>query len=136
MEAPEPTGQYARRAGFFYEYLTGLALNFPGVIAGNYVDALDGAAYLTAPRPINNPRWRVRDNLPGSRAFCPIVLRTERVQQAERYDCTQRLAGASGGVRQRPVQRSAVWLTVRRPRPASRIDTRKSRPTASAVSRP
>ena len=33
--AAEPTGQYARRAGFFYEYLTGRRLAFPGVVAGN-----------------------------------------------------------------------------------------------------
>lgn len=118
----EPTGQYARRAGFFYEYLTGLALNFPGVIAGNYVDALDGAAYLTAPRPINNPRWRVRDNLPGSRAFCPIVLRTERVQQAERYDCTQRLAALQAEFGDDLLQRSAVWLTVKETRASFAIE--------------
>ena len=34
--ASEPTGQYARRAGFFYEYLTGRRLAFSGVVAGNY----------------------------------------------------------------------------------------------------
>ena len=65
--AAEPTGQYARRAGFFYEYLTGRQLAFPGVVAGNYVMALDEDAYLTARQPANNPRWRVRDNLPGTR---------------------------------------------------------------------
>ena len=36
----EPTSQYARRAGFFYEYPTGLQLAFSGVAAGNHVDAL------------------------------------------------------------------------------------------------
>lgn len=54
--AAEPTGQYARRAGFFYEYLTGRQLAFPGVVAGNYVSALDEGAYLTASHPRNNPR--------------------------------------------------------------------------------
>jgi len=46
--AAEPTGQYARRAGFFYEYLTGRRLDFPSVTAGNYVAALDSQAYVTA----------------------------------------------------------------------------------------
>ena len=83
------------------EYLTGLALNFPGVIAGNYVDALDGAAYLTA---LAQSTTRVGACATTCRVagLLPDQLRTERVQQAERYDCTQRLA-APGGVRRRPV---------------------------------
>ena len=76
--ASEPTGQYARRAGFFYEYLTGRQLAFSGVVAGNYVPALDEDTYLTANPPVNNPRWRIRDNLPGTRDYCPLVLRTAR----------------------------------------------------------
>ena len=50
--AAEPTGQYARRAGFFYEYLTGRVLDFPGVAAGNYVTALDEETYLTSVRAL------------------------------------------------------------------------------------
>lgn len=53
----EPTGQYARRAGFFFEYLTGRRLSFAGVTSGNYVTALDEARYLTASKPTNMPRW-------------------------------------------------------------------------------
>jgi hypothetical protein len=63
--AAEPTGQYARRAGFFYEYLTGRPLTFSGVTAGNYVDALSPDAYLVASQSVNNPRWRVRRQLGG-----------------------------------------------------------------------
>ena len=65
--AAKLTGRYARRAGFFYEYLTGRRLAFAGVAAGNYVAALDDDRCMTASRPVNVPRWRVRDNLPGSR---------------------------------------------------------------------
>lgn len=50
--AAEPTGRYARRAGFFYEFLTGRTLAFPGVVAGNYVTALDEERYLTARRGV------------------------------------------------------------------------------------
>ena len=90
--AAEPTGQYARRAGFFYEFLTGRRLDFPGVLAGNYVAALDETLYLTSRRATNNRRWRVRDNLPGTRDFCPVVLRAAEVRQAEQYRCAEHLA--------------------------------------------
>lgn len=120
--AREPTGQYARRAGFFYEYLTGRPLAFPGVVAGNYVDALDREVYLTAGQPTNNPRWRVRDNLPGSPAYCPLVLRTHRVRQAEQYDCAQRLADLEAEFGADVLRRSAVWLTIKESRASFAIE--------------
>ncbi len=120
--AGEPTGQYARKAGFFYEYLTGRQLAFPGVVAGNYVTALDGEAYWVAAQPINNPRWRVRDNLPGSRSYCPIVLRTARVRQAERYNCAQHLRDLEVEFGADVLQRSAVWLTIKESRASFAIE--------------
>ena len=120
--AAEPTGQYARRAGFFYEYLTGRALTFPGVAAGNYVTALDPAAYLTAIQPTNNPRWRVRDNLPGTRDYCPLVLRTARVREAEQYDCAQHLADLEAEFGTDVLQRSVVWLTIKESRASFAIE--------------
>lgn len=120
--AAEPTGQYARRAGFFYEYLTGRQLDFPGVVAGNYVMALDSAPYVTASQPVNNPRWRVRDNLPGSRHYCPMVLRTARVQQAEQYDCARHLADLETEFGADILQHSAVWLTIKESRASFAIE--------------
>jgi hypothetical protein len=55
----EPTGQYARRTGFLYEWLTGKHIDVPDTTRGNYIPALDPELELTAPAPVNNPRWRV-----------------------------------------------------------------------------
>lgn len=120
--AAEPTGQYARRAGFFYEFLTDRQLDFPGVVAGNYVTALDESTYLTSGRPTNNQRWRVRDNLPGSREFCPMVLRTPTVQQAEQYQCAEHLAALEAEFGVDVLQRSAVWLTIKESRASFAIE--------------
>lgn len=120
--AAEPTGQYARRTGFFYEYLTGRQLAFPGVMAGNYVTALDESAYLTASQPSNNPRWRVRDNLPGTPDYCPLVMRTARVQQAEQYDCAQHLADLEVEFGADVLQRSVAWLTIKESRASFAIE--------------
>lgn len=69
----EPTGGYARRIGFLYEWLTDSILDGVGDAGGNYVDALDESQYLTATVPDKVRRWRVNNNLPGTRAFCPMV---------------------------------------------------------------
>src|SRR5450830_1100859 len=48
--ADEPTGQYSRRTGFLYEWLTENRLEFGGVGVGNYIDAW--TAICTSPLPI------------------------------------------------------------------------------------
>jgi hypothetical protein len=71
-----PTGIPSRRAWFLYELMTGRTLDVaddPGVPA---VDVLDPAVYFTG-KPRLSRRHRVRDNLLGSRGFCPIIRRTE-----------------------------------------------------------
>jgi hypothetical protein len=83
----EPTGQYARRIGFLYEWLSESSLSVDG-IGGNYHDALDPKQYVTSSAPANNPRWRIRDNLPGTRDFCPLVHRTQRVADTQNYNCS------------------------------------------------
>ena len=117
----EPTGAYARRAGFLYEWLTGDMLDFSGVTRGNYVDALDEQRYLTG-SPINNARWRVRDNLPGDRNFCPVVRRTAAIRQAETYDITAKLATLEADYGVDLIMRSTVWLTVKESRASFQIE--------------
>lgn len=75
----QPTGQYARRVWFLWEWLTGAPLDLPDAAAGVYADVLDPERYY-AVRGETSPRHRVRNNLPGGPDFCPLVRRTERLQ--------------------------------------------------------
>ena len=118
----EPTGQYVRRAAFFYEWLTQSRLDFPDVKQGNYVDALDDEMYLTAITPQNNVRWRIRDNLPGTCDYCPMVFRTDEVKAAERYHFTDRLNALELEFGADLLLRSAVWLTIKESRASFAIE--------------
>lgn len=118
----EPTGQYARRAGFFYEWLTAATLDFPDIKAGNYVDAIDPESYLTAKHPSNCVRWRVRDNLPGVRDFSPMIRRTDKVKAAEAYPCAKMLERLEQDFGIDLLMRSAVWLTVKESRSSFAIE--------------
>jgi hypothetical protein len=110
----ERTGQYARRVGFLYEWLTGRQIaGVEAVTGGNYVDAIDPDAYFAATVPTRNPRWRVRDNLPGNRDFCPLVRRTPEVKAAQDYDCAARLDELNAEFGGNVLMRSAVWLTIK-----------------------
>jgi len=83
----EPTGGYSRRVWFLYEWLTDQKLDIPDATAGNYVDALD-SAFQYASSPTVSKRHRVRNNLPGTRNFCPLIRRTPKLETliAERLD--------------------------------------------------
>lgn len=86
----KPTGKYARRLWYLYEFLTGKRLPLEDVARGNYIDLLDPDDYYTvAPgRPVR--RQRVSDNLPGDRRFCPIIRRTAALQSFEAADLAMR----------------------------------------------
>lgn len=119
----ERTGQYARRAGFLYEWLTGRELeDVPSVTNGGYVDAIDPTEYIASTRPVNNTRWRVRDNLPGTPAFCLTVRRTALVRQAETYDCAAQLDALQAEYGADVLRRSAVWLTLKESRASFQIE--------------
>lgn len=117
----EPTGAYARRAGFLYEWLTANRLDAPDLTRSNYVDALNPDDFLTG-ATINNPRWRVRDNLPGNRDFCPLVRRDEAVKGAERYDLDAAIRRLENDFGADLLQRSTVWLTIKESRASFLIE--------------
>lgn len=108
----EPTGAYARRACFLYEWLMPDHLAFPGVTQGNYVDALPPEDFVVG-HSIPNKRWRVRDNLPGNRNYCPIIRRVEAVRAAEQYNLATKLSALEADYGIDLIMRSTVWLTIK-----------------------
>ncbi len=86
----KPTGKYARRLWFLYEFLTGTRLALDDVEQGHYIDLLDPDQYYTvAPaRPVR--RQRINDNLLGDGRFCPTIRRTDALRGFERADLPKR----------------------------------------------
>ena len=86
----KPTGKYARRIWFFYEFLTGKQLPIDTITSGNYVDALDEEEYYTIQNGEKSPRHRIVNNLLGPREFCPLVRRTEKLSQLDSSDLREK----------------------------------------------
>ena len=86
----KPTGKYARRVWFLYEFLTGQRLPLEDLRRGNYLDLLDPEQYYTvAPaRPVR--RHRINDNLLGTDRFCPVIRRTATLRRFEEMDLPER----------------------------------------------
>jgi hypothetical protein len=70
-----PTGAYARRAWFLYEWLLGKMLDLPAADKGAYAEIVDPDLQWTAPGTTST-RHRVKNNLPGPPSFCPMIFRT------------------------------------------------------------
>lgn len=70
-----PTGGYARRLWFLYEWLLGERLDLPDAGQGAYVPVVDPKRQWAAVGTTST-RHRVKNNLPGTPAFCPMIFRT------------------------------------------------------------
>jgi len=75
----EPNGIFARRAWYLYELLTGKILNVPDLESGRYIDLLDEDLHIVG-APTRVRRQRVFDNLLGSKDYCPLIRRTEKLK--------------------------------------------------------
>lgn len=117
----EPTSQYARRCGFLYEWLTGKQLR-TGPVGGNYVDALDANDLVVSASAISVKRWLVRDNLPGTPSFCPIVRLTDQAKKAMDLDCAKLLEELKVEFGEEMLMKSAVWLTLRESKSSFQIE--------------
>lgn len=120
----EPTGQYARRCAFLYEWLTDKQLDVPKNIGGNYVDVLSDKYLVTAsPKAIIKcARWRVNDNLAGNRDFCPTLVKTPQFKQAVALDLSQLLNGLIDEFGEELLMRSSAWLTFRESKASFKIE--------------
>ena len=79
----KPTGKYTRKTWFFYEFLTDKKLPIDDLTSGNYVDALEIERYYTIKNGDKSQRHRITNNLLGSKNFCPIIRRTEKLSTME-----------------------------------------------------
>ncbi len=106
----KPTGKYARRSWFLYEFLTDTPLRMEDVKQGNYVDLLDPDQYYTATPARQVRRQRINDNLLGDGRFCPTIRRTDALQEFEAADLPRRCLKVVAGYSQELLKRAMSYL--------------------------
>ena len=107
-----PTGRYARRIWFLYEWLLGTKLDLPDLKRSSYVDALDATQQWPGTSQ-NSTRHRVRDNLPGTPAFCPLVRRTANLEAATALNLAARAQQIAAQVPADLLARAAAFLLLK-----------------------
>lgn len=105
-----PTGAFARRTWFLYEWLTGRELEVPdpGKVRG--VAVVDPQQQVALQKGVPSPRHKVIDNLPGTRGFCPMVRWTPDLRAAVARGLDTRAREIIGRTRKDLVTRAAAFL--------------------------
>uniref|UniRef100_UPI0035622F16 Fic family protein n=1 Tax=Puniceibacterium confluentis TaxID=1958944 RepID=UPI0035622F16 len=117
----KPTGSYARRIWFLYEWLTGTRLDLPDAQGGRYVSVVDPEQQF-ATEGENAPRYRVKNNLPGTKDFCPLVFRTRRLEDFIAMDLAGRARAVVADVPRDLLARTAAFLLLRDSRSSFAIE--------------
>ena len=74
----KPTGAYSRRIWFLYEWLSNKQLDIEDATQGNFVALVNDTLQYPGPQR-DSHRHRIRNNLPGTCKFCPLIRRTENL---------------------------------------------------------
>lgn len=116
-----PTGSYARRIWFLYEWLTGETLDLPDASRGRYVPVLD-ADMQFAGEERNEARYRVKNNLPGTPDFCPLVFRTETLKKFTGMNLPEKARTVVADVPRDILARTAAFLLLKDSRSSYAIE--------------
>ena len=112
MVRATPTGSYARRAWFLYEWLLGTRLDLPDADKGLYTTVVDPDQQWAAPGTTSS-RHRVKNNLPGTPAFCPMITWTDTLRRLTARVLQARARAAVADVPADLLARTAAFLLLK-----------------------
>jgi hypothetical protein len=123
-----PTGAYMRRLWFIYEWLRDERLDIADlgkVKAADAVNPIQQVALVSGPI---SARHKVRDNLPGTREFCPMVRRTTAIKEFENKNLAARAAAVLSRTHPDVLTRAATFLLLSDSRASYRIEGEEPSP--------
>jgi len=121
----KPTSSYLRRLWFLYEWLLEETIDCPDVTTGSYVDVLDEKQQFGVSGE-KSKRHRVRNNLPGTHLFCPLVRRTQALEDFIAEDLRQKAMQIIGKISSSVLARTAAFLLLKDSKSSFEIENETS----------
>lgn len=112
MIRAKPSGAYMRRVWFLYEWLIDQPLDLPDAKAGTYADIVDPKLQW-AVEGQTSTRHRVRNNLPGTPAFCPLIRKTDRLERFVEARLDEQARAVIGTISAGVLARTAAFLLLK-----------------------
>ena len=109
----EPLSQYSRKIWFLYEWLMQKQLAIRDLKEGNYVTLLEEDLQYVNPISINSSRHRIKNNLPGTVDFCPLIHKTTKLENYIAENLSDKTNAVIRGVHKDIIQRTSAFLLLK-----------------------
>ncbi len=108
----EPLGQYSRRIWFLYEWLMIKKLNIPDLDRGNFVPLVNEKLQY-AIKGVRSSRYRIINNLPGTRDFCPLIYKTPELAKYISANLSDQKNAYLKSIHKGVLQRASAFLLLK-----------------------
>ena len=109
----EYTGQNNRKIWFLYEWLMEERLPIPDLKFKNIVPLVDEKLQYCSYAGINSTRHRIRNNLPGTINFCPLISKTIILERFISDNLSEKTKTVISQVHKDILHRTAAFLLVK-----------------------
>jgi Fic family protein len=125
-----PESRYARCACYLYEWLTSrqLPVADPVPPRASYVQVADSLLQLALPHGHRDKRFRVQNNLPGTRDFCPLVRMSRYLQDMLTTELRRVTAETLARYDQDLLRRAAGYLYLKETQSSFEVEREKPSP--------
>ena len=113
MVRNEKLGQYSRKIWFLYEWLMSKPLQVLDLKEGNYIPLVDEGLQYAIGKGVNSMRHRIRNNLPGTVDFCPLINKTDKLEKYIKEDLFKKTVGIVQGVHNDILLRTSAFLLLK-----------------------
>ncbi|AHM60915.1 filamentation induced by camp protein fic [Flammeovirgaceae bacterium 311] len=111
--AAAPQSQYSRRIWFLYEWLMQNQLKLPDLKEGNYVELINEKLQYASPLSEISSRHRIKNNLPGSPDFCPLIHKTAKLEKYITEKLDEKTNAVISGVHKDILLRTSAFLLLK-----------------------
>ncbi|NOQ98159.1 MAG: cell filamentation protein Fic [Calditrichae bacterium] len=108
----EPLGQYSRRIWFLYEWLMTDKINVPDLDTGNFIPLVNENQQF-AINGIRSSRQRIINNLPGTIDFCPLIYKTNKLENYRLANLSEQKHDYLKTVHKDILQRASAFLLLK-----------------------
>ncbi len=110
----EPSGQYARKIWFLYEFLMQQELKISDADKKiKYVDLLDTKIQYGLSKGEKSPRHRIINNLPGTSNFCPLIFKTQKLENYISLNLSEQKNTYLNSIHKDVLQRASSFLLLK-----------------------
>lgn len=110
----EPTSEYSRKIWFLFEFLTQIKLPINDAdVKIKYTPLINEKLQYADNFARLSNRHRIKDNLPGSVDFCPLIFKTQKLESYIQQNLAQKIQSNIKGIRKDVLQRASAFLLLK-----------------------